>query len=245
MSEQETAVLDNPDIEAQEGEEQIEGAPDYSAMEQEKLVEELKKRDEEVEKSKKSYDEYRSMEDSRSNKLNERIAKLEGQLDATLQQQNARHEPKVDPNQFLKEMQDKIDEDPKNAANYITQMANEFNEVITEREAKLQALFEQKIAQQSPVYKDNKDLVDGLVKKGLSFDDALEFAGDLSKGKKVSQPATPTPPSTVEGGRVTATDNDVTPYEISKAEERIMRKSGLTDKDIAEIKKEMAQARAE
>jgi len=145
MSEQDTAIEDNVAVDAPNDEEQNAQAPDYSDIEQDKLIEMLKERDEEVSKSKKSYDEYRSMTDRKANETAERLAKLEGKYEAT--QGSGRSQSRKKAQQTSsRTMEDAIEEDPKNTAKYLAQLANEFQEVINENKQSFDAKFEKRFS---------------------------------------------------------------------------------------------------
>ena len=238
MSEQDTAIEDNVAVDAPNDEEQNAQAPDYSDIEQDKLIEMLKERDEEVSKSKKSYDEYRSMTDRKANETAERLAKLEGKYEAT--QAQAEVKPQKDPADFLKEMEDAIEEDPKNTAKYLAQLANEFQEVINENKQSFDAKFEKRLAEQSPVYKANKDFVDQCVERGMGLHDAIDFAAEV-KANEVSQPGTPKAPGVVEASRAASSKEAPPKIEVSAHDIKVMKDCGLSDEDIDGIIKKTSK----
>ena len=235
MSEQDTAVEDNVEVDAPNSEEQVVDAPEYSDMEQDKLIELLQERDEEVSKSKKSYDEFRSMSDRKANENAERLAKLEGRYEAT--QAQAEVKSQKDPADLLKEMEDAIEENPTNAAKYLAQLANEFNEVINETKQETAARLEKGLAEQSPVYKAHKGLVDQCVERGMVFSDALSFVAEV-KAAEVSQPGTPKAPGVVEASRAASNREAAPKIEVSAHDRKVMKDCGLSDEQIeATIKK--------
>lgn len=240
MSEETTVVEDNinADVNAQNNEEHVEEAPDYSNMEQDKLIEMLQSRDDELAKSKKSYDELRSMNDKRFNESSERMAKLEGILQE--RQAQATPTPEIDRSEIIKEMKARIEEDPANTVEIMMEFADEMQAAIDENNKQRDEIFQKRLAEQNPVYKANKDFVDRAVKGGMSFEDAIEFAAEV-KSNEVSQPGTPKAPGVVEASRSTSSSQPVSAHQFSRQEIAMMKASGLDDNDIKEMGKEIAK----
>jgi len=231
MSEQDTIIEDNA-VSALEGEEQVNEAPDYSEMDDvDTLREELLKRDEEVAKSKKSYDEYRSMTDRKSNETAERLAKLEGRLEERQVQPEA---PTVDTSEIFKEMKAKVEEDPANLVDYFQDAIREMQDVMEEKSQSINANLESRISKQSPVYQANKEFVDWAVEAGASFGEALSQAEKMF-GDKVSAPGTPKAPGVVEASRTTTTREAVPKIEVSAHDMKVMRDCGLDEKAIQDV----------
>ena len=242
MSEEQTSIEDNiVTDDALGAEEQNESTPDYSEMEQEKLIEMLQEKDGELSKSKKSYEEYRSMNDRQSGELRERLARLEGTLSAQPKQQEA----EVDYDGLTKDLREQLDEDPTKAADMIVQLTQEVNALMSEREKSLQQSFEEKLASKlagmNPVYKEHKDTVDELVGTGMSLDQAMSFVEKHMGSSKVKQPGTPNPPSVVTAGRTTGGKGNVGSVDIPKFEMETFRLAGLSEDDIKQIAKEAAE----
>jgi len=238
MSEEEPIAEDNVVVDAPSGEEQVDKTPDYFDLEQDKLVDMLTSKDEEIAKSKKSYDELRSMNDKRFNESSERMAKLEGMLEVTRSQ--AEKVPEANQDDILKEMEDAIEEDPKNAAKYLMQAVSEMREVMAETNQSMSKTVEERLSKQNPVYKANKEFVDKAVNNGMSFKDALEFASEY-RSNEVSQPGTPKAPGVVEASRSTSASRPVSAHQFSTDEIKMMKSTGLDDKDIKEIARDIAR----
>lgn len=244
MLEEDTAAVEDnivdEAIDALEGEELENDAPDYSDLEQDKLIEELKRRDEEVAKAKKSYTEYRSMSDRKETEFRERLAKLEGMLESAQTAKPA--DQPADYSDIIKEMEDAIEDDPKNAAKYLVQFAQEFQATMGEQSQTLESKFQSRLAQESAVYKNNKDFVDKCVERGMSLTDAIEFVSEVKGAEsRVAQPGTPKAPGVVEAGRAASSKPEVPKVNISPTDLRIFKAMGLTDKEIQEAAREAAK----
>lgn len=240
MLEQDTGIEDNVPEDALETEELNEDAPTYDEYDKDKLIEELQKREDEIAKTKKSYDELRSMEDRRSTKLTERLAKLEGMLEA--KQEQTPVETKADYSDIMKEMEDAIEEDPKNAAKYFVQFAQEFQAMMGEQKQALESDVTTRLARESAVYKNNKDFVDKLCQRGMDMASAIEFVSEVKEAENpIAQPGTPKAPGVVEAGRASGTKKELPKIEISPLHRRIFEAAGLTEKEIAEAAREAAK----
>jgi len=237
MLETDTIVEDNDIDVALEGEELNEEAPDYSALEQDKLIEELQKRDGEIAKSKKSYDEFRSMTDRKATETGERLAKLEGRLEATAVKPV---EQEVDYSSLEKEMEEEFEDDPKKAAKYFVQMTKEFNAALAENRQTIESNVQSSISRTSATYKANKALVDTCVERGMTLPDALEFVSEL-KSNEVAQPGTPKAPGVVEAGRAVNTRPAPPKVDVSAFDMKVFKATGMTDEEIDKIAKDMAR----
>ena len=238
MLEQDTVVEDNDTDVALESEELNEEAPIYDDMESDKLIEELQKRDGEIAKSKKSYDEFRSMTDRKATEVGERLAKMEGRLEATAVEPV---EKEADFSDLIAEMKGKIEEDPANMAEYLVRFAQEMNATMGEQKQAIQSDVQSRIARESAVYKNNKDFVNKCVDRGMSLPDALEFVSEVKGAEKVAQPGTPKAPGVVEAGRSVDSRPATQQYTISAHDRSVMEDAGMDEKEIQEIAKQVAK----
>ena len=97
------------------------------------------------------------------------------------------------------------------------------------------------LAQESSVYKNNKDLVDKLRDNGMDMTKAIEFVSELKGSDNVAQPITSKAPGVVEAGRAVSAPTQAPKVEVSAQDMRIFKQMGLTDKEIQTAAKEAAK----
>ena len=97
------------------------------------------------------------------------------------------------------------------------------------------------VVKNQPDYVQNKDIVDGLVEKGMKLSDAIDTAKSIKKQLGVvEQPERINPPASINGSRVASTppkDEEI----LTDKEKAEWKADGLTDEDIAKYEQEQRE----
>ena len=213
-----------------------------------KLQAALTARDAELAESNKRYAELQSLESRHFNEQREREAQLRERLAAI--EARANREPEPDPTVVM-EQQRKFDDewaerltpgDPEKGRVTLELFRGMMGEYLEETKrmvnSKLVGL-DGKVRTLNPVYQENKELIDSLVAKGISENDALITAGVVSGNKKsgpktVKQPGAPVAPGAVGTPTRSATGTKtVRPLGLaySPMNQEVMRMAGITSKE--------------
>ena len=198
------------------------------------------------------YEELRSMNDRRFAEEKAARARIEGQLEAVMNQQSSvsdaqfRAHDQKEQEEFTKEWMEKIEENPGNAVKYYQQMAQELIELTNAQadrkiDAKIQALkLDDRLRQLTPGWKEKQAKAESLSEElGIPIEAAYKVAEKYSDSKSVKQPNAPKVPGSVGNGRAPS-NAVVNPVSLSEGDKNLLKMLGLDDKDSADIAKGMA-----
>lgn len=248
---EEQSVESGSEVAQEETTADSEAADPYADADADKLKEVLKQRDAELSKTRKSYTELRSLADKHYNQQKSEIAELRGQYKA-LTEHLSRPAPKdrsameKEQSEFDEKWAAEIAAEPgKGTIAFFRGMANELKDTVLSSIKQELGGLNGKIREVNPLYKEHRETINELKEQGLDDDMALKVVSALSKKlspkQSVAQPGVPVAPGRT-GGVVRKQSSpmglklDLEPYEV-----RVMKNSGLTDKDIEEIRKDLAK----
>lgn len=222
-----------------------EPADPYADADADKLKDVLKQRDAELMKARKSYTELRSLGDRHHNELKQENAEIRGQLKALMD--HIGKPPAKDSAELEKAQKDfdsdwaqQINADPGNGVIAFQRGIGQELEARLEKklEDKVSKFFEQ-IRAVNPLYKEHREDIQELVGLGLAEETAMKVVQKLSS-KLRTKPSVAQPGQAVAPGRTSGivrkqSAPSLSPIMLDPFDYKIMKSTGLTDKDIEDI----------
>lgn len=238
-----------PVANAQEGE----TSDPYADADAATLKAELKAREDKLAEAEKKYAELQSLESRHYNEQREELVKMRERVAAA--EALASRAPAVDPvaaqraqDEFDREWAERLAPgDPEKGKAYVDFLRGTQMELREEIKAELAGLrngVQGQVREVNPVYQENKELIDKLVSKGMSPDDAMVAAsvvGASRKKKAVSQPGQPQAPGSVATAtRTTSQAKPSRPLDLAydPFNMQVFKMAGLSQEEIDAIAKE-------
>jgi len=228
----------------------------FEDLEPDKLMDLVKSTKAELQKAEKAKRELQSLHDRQNNDIRERQARLEGELAAMRNQPRPEVGVSDDVARRTKELKDKwrqdIAENPDKAVDYIDgfsdDVADYINQKVSEtREtiADIEKRYEDKFAELDPVYRENKETVENVMKEmSVNRQKAIAIVNLVNNKKtEVRQPGIVPPPSVVsDSGRMVNRRAEPAGVSFDSTLSQIHRMTGLSSKDIKDISSRTAKS---